>query len=558
MLRLKINEFHTLEVGCFTDVGRVRSENQDSWGRYPDDSLANDVGERLFIVADGMGGHADGRLASDTAVKTIGEIFYAQRTGGITARLDTSFRKANKNIFALLKNLPAGQIMGTTCTALVISGDRAFVGHVGDSRMYRFHKGTSKQVTNDHSLVAEMVRKGILTQAEAAHHPQRSMLERALGPEGNVEVDAYEIDRLRLHDIFVICSDGLGEVNINEISEILAAEPDPQKAAEHLVDLANQRGGMDNCTVQVVKVVKRDDADEQMAQMSQMPPSANEFVNSAPVVSYEKRTTNVQTGYFNALQSDEPPKITLPPAEPKAARSKKWMIPVGIIGVVGIIAAIVWYNMSLLNSPKPASTDEPFNEKAYMGDPEANTPLIGNQPVMPDTSGLQKGGKGNVGNSIGNGSVNNATLTPNPDTTLPDATVKKENGTNPTTPTAVSASAASPTTQNERTASSTPKPPDETPKISPLQTQLAEAKQKLNSGNYDEAVQLYLSLKGQNGDSDAVSDAIGQAASTLIGKGDASRNMPDKALSLYQKSQQLQDNGTVQKRIEDIKKLIDN
>lgn len=542
---IKISDFHALQVGIATDVGRVRSQNQDSYGRFPDDALAKDVTEQLFIVADGMGGHADGRVASDTAVKVIGEQFYAQRTGAIPARLDAAFHQANKSIFQLVKGLPAGQIMGTTCTALVVSGDRAYVGHVGDSRMYRFHKGTNKQVTNDHSIVAEMVRKGILTSEEASHHPQRSMLERALGPESSTQVDAYEIDRLRLHDIFVLCSDGLGEVKMEEVGEIVA-DQDPQVAAEYLVDLANKRGGMDNTTVQVIRVVALDEPTESR------PKKALPDLASMPAMP-SMATPKAQTGVYSAFSADDLPAMPLPATQ--NTPSKKWFIPVLVFAAVSLVALAIWYNMSLLQTPETIVNKESYDEKTVSN--QANNAGAGlGTTTKVDTTGVLKDNGGSSNNVAALPTITPTSPTSPAGSTAASATAKPS-ATNPTVAPVVQGNTNNATVTTPNPSGGNDKEP-EAPKKSPLEIQLDQAKQKLNAGENDEAVSLYLALKAQNSGNDAVENAIDNAANTLMSRGDAARNLPDKALGLYQKSQQLSNSTTIQKRIEDIRKLIDN
>ena len=280
---------YLLDTGHATDVGRVRSENQDAWGcSSPDDAAPQVAHAHIFVVADGMGGHADGRIASQTAVETILATFASPSREGMLRRLQKAFREANLAIFAKVQQLTHGQIMGTTATALVLDEQRVFVAHVGDSRLYRIRKGRAHLLTEDHTMIAAMVRKGILTATEAARHPQRSMLERALGPEPRIEVDVFEADRLRNNDIYVLCSDGLADVTDAELAKI-ATKQAAQAAADTFIALANERGGMDNTTVQVIKVLQfsgespdEDASEDEEVRHQSSPDSVSQSRTTAP------------------------------------------------------------------------------------------------------------------------------------------------------------------------------------------------------------------------------------------------------------------------------------
>ena len=230
-------------VGASTDVGRVREGNEDSFF----------VDAPLFAVADGMGGHAAGDVASATAVEII-----QQRRAEIDPNdpdsLAVTIREANRAIWEKSANDPNLRGMGTTCTMILIDGNQAQVAHVGDSRAYLYSNAQIRQITEDHTLVGRMVREGKLKPEEAERHPQRSMITRALGVDEEVEVDRFNID-LSEGDRIVICSDGLtGMIPESVIAEVLEQEPDPQVAAEALVQRANEAGGEDNITVVIIDV----------------------------------------------------------------------------------------------------------------------------------------------------------------------------------------------------------------------------------------------------------------------------------------------------------------
>lgn len=232
-------------VGVQTDVGRVRKGNEDSYLLEPP----------IYAVADGMGGHIAGDVASATAVSVISEGIDSERPedGAALAGLVT---RANEAIWEKARSDPALRGMGTTCTLLMIDGDVAHFAHVGDSRAYLLRDGSFRQVTEDHTLVERMVREGRLSAEEAANHPQRSIITRALGVDSNVQVDVLE-ERLAEGDRILLTSDGLtGMVEPEEIARVLDAEEDPQAAAERLVEMANDAGGEDNVTVLVLHVGK--------------------------------------------------------------------------------------------------------------------------------------------------------------------------------------------------------------------------------------------------------------------------------------------------------------
>ena len=243
-----------LRSGSATDTGLVRSVNQD---------LAVETGT-LFAVADGMGGHAGGEVAARLAVDTLTRAFGNRPSG---AGLSEAVNEANRVVFEHSLDNPELRGMGTTLTAaaLVNEDGRDVIAlvNVGDSRSYRFHDGELSQITVDHSLAEEMVRSGELSEAEAAVHPHRHILTRALGVGDDVAVDLWRIQPVR-GDRFVLCSDGLtNELDGPQIAEVLSTVPDPQVAADLLVRAARTHGGSDNITVVVVDVVVgEDDGDD--------------------------------------------------------------------------------------------------------------------------------------------------------------------------------------------------------------------------------------------------------------------------------------------------------
>jgi protein phosphatase len=222
----------------------------------------------LFVLSDGMGGEAHGEIASALAVETLvkhcidaeknpAAPFFGPAQPNLSARtrrLASAVYLANKSIFKSAEQHPEQQGMGATMTAAWIDDSKLSIAHVGDSRAYLLRVGSLLQLTQDHSLVAEQVRRGILTAAEAEESDMQSVLLRALGAQPEIEVDAEE-QMLFARDVLVLCSDGLTRmVTEPEIAGTLQAEMDPAKASEKLVALANERGGADNITVVVVRL----------------------------------------------------------------------------------------------------------------------------------------------------------------------------------------------------------------------------------------------------------------------------------------------------------------
>lgn len=232
-----------------TDVGRVRQHNEDSIGVFPE------IG--LFLVADGMGGHSAGEVASAMAVKIIGQHLSAfrglKKAGPINDILSDGLIKANGAIYKASRDNPELRGMGTTLTAAMVLGQEAFICHVGDSRAYQIRAGSIRQLTLDHSLVQELVRVGGITQVEARQHPQRNVLTRALGTAPGVEVDSFS-SPIKKGDLLLLCSDGLtGPLEDSDILKIILESASLDGAAKDLLGEALNRGGLDNISVLLVE-----------------------------------------------------------------------------------------------------------------------------------------------------------------------------------------------------------------------------------------------------------------------------------------------------------------
>jgi len=230
-----------------TDIGRTRAHNEDSILALPP----------LFIVADGMGGHEAGEIASSITVETIRE--YAPHRADTTA-LSRALKRANKAVIDAVGAGTGKPGMGTTCTALMLRDGQCAIAHVGDSRAYLLRDGRLTQLTHDHSIVGAMMRSGHLTAAEARVHPQRNVITRALGSELEVAVDTHLIPILP-KDRLLICSDGLTTmIEDAYIEQILLTQRTPTDATQTLIDAANDAGGKDNISCIVIDITREGSA----------------------------------------------------------------------------------------------------------------------------------------------------------------------------------------------------------------------------------------------------------------------------------------------------------
>jgi protein phosphatase len=244
-----------IEACLLTDVGCVREVNEDSskYVRPADDESLQSKGS-LMLVCDGMGGHSAGEVASRMAVEVISRIYYEEADGAHPA-LANAFQEANREIYEASQKDQNLKGMGTTGTALVLRNGHAFAAHVGDSRIYLIRNDQIYAMTQDHSEVMEMVRRGLLSLEEARHHPDKNVILRALGSHPQVEVSTWDAPfPLREKDLFLLCSDGLYDLVEDEEIRRLALADAPQPACQSLISLAKERGGHDNITVAIVKV----------------------------------------------------------------------------------------------------------------------------------------------------------------------------------------------------------------------------------------------------------------------------------------------------------------
>jgi len=246
-----------------TDVGLVRQDNEDNY--YVNEAIG------LFVVADGMGGHASGEVASKMAVDIIRDYFkgtgkdnkpvqigpFQRDCSYTTNRLASSIRLANMAVYEASRKRAELKGMGTTVAAAQVDGNRLSIAHIGDSRVYLIRAGNIEQLTDDHSVVYEQVKRDLITKEEASRSEMRNILTRALGIADDVEIDLSEMT-LSAGDVLLLCSDGLsGMVDDEAILSVVTTIEDPAAACEKLIAMANQNGGKDNITVVIARSEKK-------------------------------------------------------------------------------------------------------------------------------------------------------------------------------------------------------------------------------------------------------------------------------------------------------------
>lgn len=252
-----------IKVAGKTDVGMKRNHNEDNFYLVEN--------QHLYLVADGMGGHASGEVASEMAVKTIAEFFERTKDDDDVTwpfkmdkarhyeenRLATGVKLANLRIYETSQKDPSKKGMGTTVVSLFFTNDKAYVAHVGDSRVYRIRNGEIEQLTEDHSLLNDYIKMKKLTPEEIENFPHKNVIVRALGMKETVQVD-IRTEQPRVGDIFLLCSDGLsGMITDDDMLRIVMEEQDDlEMACEKMIALANKNGGTDNITVVLGKVLE--------------------------------------------------------------------------------------------------------------------------------------------------------------------------------------------------------------------------------------------------------------------------------------------------------------
>jgi protein phosphatase len=245
-----------LAVAARSDTGMIRAGNEDNYFADADKQRG------LFVVADGMGGHAAGEVASEMAVQILVRDLTQLRdptVNGAAAKMAEALRRANSAIFQRTATEIDKQGMGTTASVLLLGSARYLIGQVGDSRIYLLRDGSLKQLTKDHSYVQEQVDAGVLTPEQARYHPYSNVITRCVGAGAEVAPDTYE-GEVKAGDVFLVASDGLtGMVDDRRLQQLLMARSSPGRIVDALISEANGRGGLDNITAIVVQVQRIDE-----------------------------------------------------------------------------------------------------------------------------------------------------------------------------------------------------------------------------------------------------------------------------------------------------------
>lgn len=335
-----------LRYAARSDVGLVRSNNQDS--AY--------AGSHLLVVADGMGGHAGGDVASSVAIGHLARLDSDTPASDIVATLESTVLEANQEILRRARDEPQLAGLGTTITALLRAEGKFALAHIGDSRAYLLSEGETTQITKDHTFVQRLLDEGRLTEEEAERHPQRSVLMRVLGDvDADPELD-LSLRPARVGDRWMLCSDGLsGLVSLDTIGHALSEIEDPAECAEELIQLALKGGGPDNITCIVADVVDLDDLPR-----GQEPPSTTpQIVGSAARNRHQPTTASGPAAKAAALTREEPehPYEDEDFTEEEAPRRSPWPILVAILLLAGLLTGLGWIGYSWSQSRYYVGTD---------------------------------------------------------------------------------------------------------------------------------------------------------------------------------------------------------
>ncbi len=321
------------EAVQLSDTGRQREANEDSYfSRAP-----------LFAVADGMGGAQAGEVASRMAVEAFKRV-PDEPTSAPEELLRLTAQEANREIFELAQGDTSRSGMGTTLTAALVHGGEISFGHVGDSRAYVFRDRKLKQITNDHSLVEELRRQGKLTKDQAAEHPQRSVITRALGPEAQVQVDTMTFSA-RPGDVFLLCSDGLTTMLADEdVAAILDDDDNLSMVARRLIRAANDRGGRDNITVVLFRLESADDLVGEDGETLVGPSADDAGLSAAAVRAGVAATGGAAAGGAagsSAERAAPPPRRRRPPPATPPPPGRRWPKRIAkVFATLVVIAAV--------------------------------------------------------------------------------------------------------------------------------------------------------------------------------------------------------------------------
>jgi protein phosphatase len=326
-----------------TDPGRRRRGNEDAFVLQPP----------LFAIADGMGGAQAGEIASALAAGALKEV---RPDGGGQRRVVELIEEANRRVHERASTDAATSGMGTTMTVALVETDGSVTfGHVGDSRAYLLRDDRLEQITDDHSLVAELVRRGELSPAEAEVHPQRSVITRALGTDPDIDVDAFSVDA-KPGDLFLICSDGLSDmVDGGTLEAILRSNRDDlQAASKALVQAANRAGGEDNITAVLFELVDGDpppaEPDERTREMQTPERDDEDTLHPEDRVAPPPRADDTMVVPVEQIEAAAPPPAApeepKEPEEPEAGLGRRLLALVVIAGLCALIVVLVWWGLA--------------------------------------------------------------------------------------------------------------------------------------------------------------------------------------------------------------------
>ncbi|MFI6509885.1 PP2C family protein-serine/threonine phosphatase [Streptosporangium sp. NPDC050855] len=322
-----------LRYAARSDVGLLREGNEDS--AY--------ASGRLLAVADGMGGHAHGEVASSVAIAAMSSLDVDAQGGDLLSAIEAAVRDANRRLHEMVGRDPSLKGMGTTLTAMLWSGTRVALVHVGDSRAYLLRAGELYQITHDHTLVQSLVDDGRITQDEAATHPQRSILLRALDGSGEVDPD-LSLREAQIGDRYLLCSDGLsGVVSAETLHHTLSTIDDPEGVVRALIDLANRGGGPDNITCVVADVLEVDEGFTPRTEAAVVGAAGSGGAPSEPPDTPAGRAAGAVTMPQPVISDDDPDEPVVRAAARPVRRRRMWPLLAAAGGVVVLGSGLGWY-----------------------------------------------------------------------------------------------------------------------------------------------------------------------------------------------------------------------
>lgn len=331
-----------IEMAELTDIGRRRNDNQDNLARrVPDDPAELDRDGALFVVADGMGGHAAGEIASTVAVQTICNAYFEAAHGEVLQGLAQAIKEANEAILTIARENAGRTGMGTTLVAAVLCQGILYIANIGDSRAYLLRNGKLRQLTEDHSWVAEQVRAGILTEEQARNHVHRNVITRSLGTQPNVTADVF-VEPAREGDVLLLCSDGLhGYVSDEIIAESISTYP-PDEAAQRLIDLANEAGGPDNITVSIFHIQEMAEASPEVLAKLQLLKDQPRPTRPVPIIAKApERPAIVAPAPPEPLSDDQAKVVTISTGK-RPVRPGAWAVGIAAVLLVIAFSVAAW------------------------------------------------------------------------------------------------------------------------------------------------------------------------------------------------------------------------